>query len=270
MFLTGAPFVVSSFAKITKKPGPFDKEVEVITIGKGDTLWHLAGKYLDAPYKWSEFKKYNNFTNPDLIYPDEEMQIPLKVAKTMAKDWENEVARIEAEMKAAIRSSNQEISSKLQSQMAELRELKEAVDQLQRKIEQIEQKVGESQVGSLENKVASFEAEVKDELQESTKQIEQLDEKVGTIDGNVKAIDGKVEQLASAGQQQITGINQGVETLTTKVSQNHESISRLEKKFDDLEGKVEQPSQGKKAFVVLTTLAGGIAWFVVSSLSHSD
>jgi DNA repair exonuclease SbcCD ATPase subunit len=268
VFLTGAPFVASSFAKITKKPGTFD--VEVITIKKGDTLWQLAGKYLDNPNKWPEFKKYNTFTNPDLIYPGEEMQIPLKVAKVMAKDWEEEVARIETEMKAAIKSSNQEISSKLQSQMAELRELKEAVDQLHRKIEQIEQKVGESQVGSLENKVASFEAEVKDELQKSTKQIDQLDEKVGTIDGNVKAIDGKVDQLAAAGQRQITEMTQSMETVSTKVSQNQESISSLEKKFDDLEGEIEQPSQSKKAFVVLTALAGGIAWFVVSSLSHSD
>jgi predicted RNase H-like nuclease (RuvC/YqgF family) len=268
MFLTGAPFVVSSFAKITKKPGPFDKEVEVITIEKGDTLWHLAGKYLDAPYKWPEFKKYNNFTNPDLIYPDEEMQIPLKVAKVMAKDWEKEVAKIEAEIKAAIQNSNQDISSKLQSQMAEVRALKEAVEELRRKIDQVENL--EKKITNLDDRLSKSESEIKSEFEKSTRRVNQLDEKVDGIDQNVKALDGKVDKLAVDGQQQITGINQGVETLTTKVSQNQESISRLEKKFDDLEGKVEQPSRGKKAFVVLTTLAGGIAWFVVSSLSHSD
>jgi len=266
MFLTGAPFVASSFAKITKKPGPFDKEVEVISIKKGDTLWHLAGKYLDESYKWPEFKKYNNFTNPDLIYPGEEIQIPLKVAKKIVKEGDEVIARLEAEIKA-LQGSNQEISKTLQSQIAELRALKEAVEQLRRKIDQLENLEGK--IANLDNRLAKSESEVKSELEKSTKRVNQLNEKVDRIDQNVKTIDGKIDQLAEDGQREITKINQSIETLSTKVSQNQESISRLEKRIADT-GEVEELSQGKKAFVILTTLAGGIEWFVVSSLSHSD
>ena len=265
VFLTGGPSVISSFAKIIIKE-PI--EGKVITIKKGDTLWDLAEEWLKDPLKWPDFKKYNEYTNPHLIYPGEEMQVPVEMAKEIVKTGTKEIARIEATIKA-LQNSNQEISKTLQSQIEELEALKKAINRLNRKIDQVENL--EKKVATIDERLSEAEVEVKRELRKSTKQVNQLNEKVDRIDQNVKAIDGKVDQLATEGQQQLTTLNQGIETLTTKVTQNQESISQLEKRIGEPEGKVEQPSsQGKKAFVVLTTLAGSIAWFVVSSLSHSD
>ena len=59
-------------------PNPEMEGTTLITIVKGDTLWDLATKHLEDPLKWPEFKQYNDFTNPDQIYPDEMMRIPPK------------------------------------------------------------------------------------------------------------------------------------------------------------------------------------------------
>ncbi len=36
---------------------------------KGDTLWKIAGKYLNDPYRYPELAKLSDIRNPDLIYP---------------------------------------------------------------------------------------------------------------------------------------------------------------------------------------------------------
>jgi len=253
VFLTGGPSVISSFAKITMK-API--EGEVITIKKGDTLWHLARRYLGHPAKWPEFKKYNTFTNPHRIYPGEKMQIPVKVAKEIVREAAKEIEIRGPEIEAAIKAlqnSNQEISKALQAQMEELEALKKAVALLSEEIARVENKVK-----SLDDRLSQTETEVKGELRKSTEQVNQLNEKVDTIGGNVKAMGGKVDQLAMDGQK----ITQSVETLTIKVSE-------LEKR-KVAEPEIEKPSHGKKAFAALTVLAGSIAWFVVSALSSSD
>lgn len=67
-----------AFAKIT----PQDKTRKIV-IKPNDTLWALAGIYLKDPLKWEEFKKYNKFTNPNLIYPGEELAIGYEDAKKL-------------------------------------------------------------------------------------------------------------------------------------------------------------------------------------------
>ena len=259
VFLTGGPSVISSFAKITMKE-PI--EGEVITIKKGDTLWYLAKKYLDNPTKWPEFKKYNTFTNPNLIYPGEKMQLPIKAAKEIVKEATKEIevqsAQIEAAVKA-LQESNQEISKTLRAQMEELEALKKAVNLLSEEINRIE-----NRVRSIDDRLSQAETAVRDELQRSNMQVNQLSGKVDAIDGNVTSLGGKIDQLAMNGQK----ISQSMETLTTQVTQNRESISQLEKKIAEPE--IKKPSHSKQAFAALTVLAGSIAWFVVSALSNSD
>lgn len=57
-------------------------------IVKGDTLWSLSGQYLKDPYQWTKIWEANKgvITNPDLIYPDQEVLIPsLDAAAQMAE-----------------------------------------------------------------------------------------------------------------------------------------------------------------------------------------
>lgn len=45
-------------------------------VSAGDTLWSLAAKYLDSPWKWGELWERNRFlTNPHYIYPGTEIVI---------------------------------------------------------------------------------------------------------------------------------------------------------------------------------------------------
>lgn len=48
----------------------------------GDTLWDLAGSYLQDPFQWTKIYDANRsrITNPDLIYPDQELVIPSRDA----------------------------------------------------------------------------------------------------------------------------------------------------------------------------------------------
>jgi LysM repeat protein len=49
---------------------------------KGDTLWDLAGSYMNNPFLWPKIFEANSakINNPDLIYPDQEFLIPSVLA----------------------------------------------------------------------------------------------------------------------------------------------------------------------------------------------
>ena len=55
--------------------GPVSKTHEV---SKGETLWGLSNKYYGDPFKWGRIYNANmdKISNPDLIYPKEEIAIP--------------------------------------------------------------------------------------------------------------------------------------------------------------------------------------------------
>lgn len=42
---------------------------------KGDTLWHIATRYLNNPYRYPELAKLSHIRNPDLIYPGDRVRI---------------------------------------------------------------------------------------------------------------------------------------------------------------------------------------------------
>ena len=72
LFLTS--FTVGFAATIT--PNPVSQGTKLITIKAGDTLWFLAGVYLKDPMLWGQFKQYNHFTDPNLIFPGERLLVP--------------------------------------------------------------------------------------------------------------------------------------------------------------------------------------------------
>ena len=82
-------YVLSASAKIT--PHEDDDDTVLITIVKGDTLWDLCQEHLKDPLQWRELSKYNDFTNPHLIYPGEQLRIPVAMAKDVVEVAEEEL-----------------------------------------------------------------------------------------------------------------------------------------------------------------------------------
>lgn len=52
------------------------------TIARGDTLWHIAKRYIHDPYKYPQLAKLSKIKNPDLIYPGNNVIIIIKSRNT--------------------------------------------------------------------------------------------------------------------------------------------------------------------------------------------
>ncbi|WP_282804585.1 LysM peptidoglycan-binding domain-containing protein [Clostridium tetani] len=69
-----------NLAKVNKKPPrPVEKpKVRAHTVVRGDTLWHIAKRYLGNGARWKEIYNLNKdkIKNPNLIYPGQIFKIP--------------------------------------------------------------------------------------------------------------------------------------------------------------------------------------------------
>ena len=58
------------------------KKQVVHIVVKGDTLWHIAKRYIKNPYKYPELARLSKIKNPDLIYPGNKVIIIIETKKT--------------------------------------------------------------------------------------------------------------------------------------------------------------------------------------------
>ncbi len=72
-------------------------------VKKGDTLWDISGKYLDAPYRWREIWATNKqIKNPNLIYPNDILILCLIKGQTLVGvDTGEGCAGVEKQMEQA-------------------------------------------------------------------------------------------------------------------------------------------------------------------------
>ncbi|MCI5121891.1 MAG: LysM domain-containing protein [Candidatus Electrothrix sp. AUS4] len=48
------------------------------TVSKGETLWGISEQYTGSGFNFPDVAKKNKISNPDLIYPNQEVELPAK------------------------------------------------------------------------------------------------------------------------------------------------------------------------------------------------
>ena len=266
LFLTGAAYILTASAKIT--PNPEMEGTTLITIVKGDTLWDLATKHLEDPLKWPEFKKYNTFTNPDRIYPDEMMRIPAEMVMEMVEEMVeeemltvSELEMVKAEL-AAMEARAMAAEEAMGVTAADVTAIKMMIDDLiarQKKVEKGLKGVRDETV-RMPDVVGKINASLMDHAKASKKKISKVSEQVDALSGDVAKLNEMSGMLHERGME---GLKASEEMLAAGIKADAESPEKLHKMKKDTS---EEPSNSKRTLVFLTTLAGTAAWLAISAI----
>ena len=258
-------YVLSASAKITPHDG--DDDTMLVTIVKGDTLWDLCQQHLKDPLRWRELSKYNDFTNPHLIYPGEHLRIPLAMAKEAVMVAEEDLAASHAELeKLKVELAESEATrDKLE---AEISGLNESMGQLKAQLQALEDSLKSQEqlmdaVGQSGEVIASS---VKKALAANKDAI--LHE-IAQLDGHLKAL-GKMHEErkmeAKAAHELIESTQENVKMLLSHIEANQKAINEVKMMLENAKGVHEELSTSKRALVFLTTVAAGIGLFAINSM----
>ncbi len=268
LFLIGAAYILTASAKIT--PNPDTGGTTLITIVKGDTLWSLAQHYLEDPLKWREFEKYNTFTNPDWIYPDEMMRIPAEMVVEIIEQMppeEDMVAMAELEaLKAELAAMTAEAMAAKEAAgvtAADVTAIKEMVNDLsaaQKMVEtalmELKSEVAESQAKAIKK----INASLMDHAEASKKKISKVHKEVEATRGDIKELRKTVKDKNKATME---ALKASEEMLAASIKADADSLAKL---HEMQMGAMEEPNSSKRTLAFLTTLAGTAAWFAISAL----
>lgn len=258
-------YVLSASARITPHEG--DDDTMLITIEKGDTLWDLCQEHLKDPLQWRELSKYNDFTNPHLIYPGEQLRIPIAMAKDVVQIAEDDLLKQQEELEKlkvelaeseATRDKLQAEISGLNENMAKLKgQLKDLEDSLK------SQKDLMMAVTDSGNEIASGVKKALEAAKNAIlKDIAHLDEHLEEADKMLKDRQMKAEATHAV----IEAVQADVKMLLTQVEANQKAINEVKMMLQEAKGVHEEPSTSKRALVFLTTAAAGIGWFVMNAI----
>ena len=258
-------YVLSASARITPHEG--DDNTMLITIEKGDTLWDLCQEHLKDPLQWRELSKYNDFTNPHLIYPGEQLRIPLAMAKDAVEIAEADLLQQQEELEQ-LKMELADSEGTREKLQAEITALNENASKLKAQLEELEaslksQKELMQAVSESGNEIASG---VKESIEASKKallsEIAHLDEHLAEIDKMIK----EHKAAAEATSVLVESIQADVKTFLGQVEANQKAINEVKMILEDAKGIHEEPSTSKRALVFLTTVAAGIGWFAINAI----
>ena len=258
-------YVLSASARITPHEG--DDDTMLITIVKGDTLWDLCQEHLKDPLQWRELSNYNDFTNPHLIYPGEQLRIPVAMAKEAVEVAEEELAEYQAELERlkvelaeseATRDKLEAEIGGLNESMAELKGQLKALEDGLKSQEQLMDAVGQSGeaiASSLKEALAANKDAILHEIAHLDEHLEAASSMLEEREMNAKA----THELIEATQAEVTGI-------LTHIEANQKAISEVKMILENAKGVHEELSTSKRALVFLTTVAAGVGLFVIGSI----
>ena len=259
-------YVLSASARITPHEG--DDDTMLVTIEKGDTLWDLCQEHLKDPLQWRELSKYNDFTNPHLIYPGEKLRIPVAMAKDVVEIAEEELAAHQAELEQlkmelaeseATRDKLEAEIGGLNESMGELKAQLKALEDSLKSQEQLMDAVsqsGDAIVSGLKKALAAKKDAILHEIAHLDEHLAELGKMHEAREMEAKATQALVESLQG-----------DVKMLLTAVETNQKAITEVKMILENAKGVHEELSSGKRALVFLTTVAAGIGFFVISSMT---
>ncbi len=262
--LTGV-YALSASARIT--PLDTDEETTLITIEKGDTLWDLCQEHLKDPLKWRELSKYNDFTNPDLIYPGEKLRIPIAMAKNVVEMAEEDVKERQEELEK-LRTDLAESEAERDKLMAEIKGLNDSMAELKKKIGELEasQKSQEKVIEAVNKANTDTANDVKRTVRNARNSLqEKLDTLIGNLDSAKEMLSAQQKEL-KATQDHIKTVQADVKTALAHIETNQKGIAELKRMIVDAQGIHEEVSSNKRAIVFITTVAAGIGLFVLNTI----
>ena len=266
LFLTGAAYILTASAKIT--PNPDMDGTTLITIVEGDTLWDLAATHLEDSLNWREFKKYNTFTNPDRIYPDEMMRIPAKmVVEIMEKAVEedmvtvSELEKVKQEL-AAMEARAMAAEEAVGVTAADVTAIKKMVDDLIARQKKVKSGLKDlkKEVDGLPDVVNKINKSLMKHAEASQHAIEKVHDEVRDVEEDVNSVLNTVKANQEAN---IEAHKASEEMLAAGIKANAESLDKLHTMH---RGATEEPNKSKRTLAFLTTLAGTAAWFAISAI----
>ena len=262
--LTGV-YALSASARIT--PLDSDEETTLITIEKGDTLWDLCQEHLKDPLKWRELSKYNDFTNPDLIYPGEKLRIPIAMAKNVVEMAEDDVKAQQEELEK-LRTDLAESEAERDKLMAEIKGLNDSMAELKKKIGELEasQKSQEKVIDAVKKANTDSTNDVKRTVRSTRNTLQdKLDKLNGNLD-SAKEMLSNLQKELKATQDQVKAVQADVKSALAHIETNQKGIAELKMMIVDAQGVHEEVSSNKRAIVFLTTVAAGIGLFVLNTI----
>ncbi|MYC76731.1 LysM peptidoglycan-binding domain-containing protein [Candidatus Poribacteria bacterium] len=262
-------YVLSASAKITPHDG--DDGTQLITIVKGDTLWDLCQEHLKDPLRWRELSKYNDFTNPHLIYPGESLRIPVAMMKEVKEVAEEELAEQQAELEQ-LRAELAESEATRDKLEAEISGLTNSMDELKAQIEALEAslKAQEKLITAVSETGDAVSSSIKEALAAKKtailNEIAHLDEHLAGIEEMIK----EHKMQAKATHELIESIEENVKMFLASIEANQKAINEVKMILEDAKGVHEELSSSKRALVFLTTLAAGVGLFAINAMGGRE
>ena len=258
-------YVLSASARITPKEG--DEDTTLITIEKGDTLWDLCQEHLKDPLRWRELSKYNDFTNPHLIYPGEKLRIPLSMMNGIVEEKEEMVEIAQAELEK-LRAELEESEATREKLTGEIKGLNASIAKLEKQIKALEasQKAQKALIDAIKKASNDAATDVKKVVRNNKNALQkQLDDLHGHLDSSNEMLGGLQKDL-KATQEHIGNVQSDVKTALAQIEANQKGISELKMMLEAQKGVHEEVSSSKRALVFVTTVAAGIGWFVLNAI----
>ena len=258
-------YVFSASARIMPKEE--EEGTVLITIEKGDTLWDLCQEHLKDPLRWRELSKYNDFSDPDWIYPGEKLRIPLSMVPEIEEDAEEKVV-VDQEELEKLQAELKESEATQAKLMDEIKSLNANSAELQKQIKALgaSLKSRDKLLDAVKKASTDAATDVKKLVRSSRNALQKrLNDLNGNLDSSNKMLAALQKDL-KATQEHIGTVQGDVKTALTNIEANQKAISELKMMMNDAKGVHEEVSSTKRALVFITTVAAGIGWFAINAI----